>query len=124
MSTPSGNRLLTALALWKTAGDEWIFAADNGGTSAWKVSGAELLPRWRSPRAGTSPVVANGMLFVYDPRGGLVIYDAVSGRRITELACGPGHWNSPIVADGRVALPEGNANSHRTAGVLDIWRLR
>ena len=26
------------------------------------------------------------------------------------------------VVDGRVALPEGNANDHTTAGVLDIWR--
>ena len=36
------------------------------------------------------------------------------------LDAGPGHWNSPIVVDGRVALPEGNANDHRTTGVLDI----
>ena len=29
-----------------------------------------------------------------------------------------------VVVDGRVALPEGNANDHATSGVLDIWRLR
>jgi len=45
-------------------------------------------------------------------------------RSIAVLPCGAGHWNSPIVADGRVALPEGNANAHRTSGVLDIWRVR
>jgi hypothetical protein len=27
------------------------------------------------------------------------------------------------VTDGRVAVPEGNANDHRTTGVLDIFRL-
>ena len=27
-----------------------------------------------------------------------------------------------IVTDGRVALPEGDANDHATSGVLDIWR--
>jgi hypothetical protein len=42
---------------------------------------------------------------------------------VTTLACGAGHWNSPIVVDGRIALPEGDANDHRTSGVLDIWRL-
>ena len=38
------------------------------------------------------------------------------------LTAGSGHWNSPIVTDGRIALPEGDANDHRTSGVLDIWR--
>jgi hypothetical protein len=40
------------------------------------------------------------------------------------LSAGPGHWNSPIVTDGVIALPEGDANDHSTSGVLDIWRLR
>jgi len=26
--------------------------------------------------------------------------------------------------DGRVALPEGDANDHATSGVLDIWHVR
>jgi hypothetical protein len=46
-----------------------------------------------------------------------------SGRQLDELASGEGHWNSPIVVDGRIARPEGNANDHATRGVLDIWRL-
>ena len=53
--------------------------------------------------------------------------EVAAGARILDLCCedlpcGAGHWNSPIVADGRIALPEGNANSHRTDGILDIWR--
>jgi outer membrane protein assembly factor BamB len=122
--TPSGGPLFTALALLRSGDALWLFAADNGATAAWTLTGTTLRPRWRADHAGTSPVVADGMLFVYDPRGGLRIYDATSGRLIAVLPCGPGHWNSPIVADGRVALPEGNANSHRTTGVLDIWRLQ
>jgi hypothetical protein len=27
------------------------------------------------------------------------------------------------VVDGKIALPEGNANEHASAGVLDIWSL-
>jgi len=37
--------------------------------------------------------------------------------------CGRGHWNSPIAIDGRIALPEGNANQRSTSGILDIWSL-
>ena len=123
VSTPSGGRLLTAPALLRVNGSTWLFAADNGATSAWTLAGRRLQLRWRANHAGTSPVVADGMLFVYDPHGGLRVYEATSGRLIATLPCGPGHWNSPIVADGRIALPEGNANWHRTTGVLDIWRL-
>jgi hypothetical protein len=27
------------------------------------------------------------------------------------------------VVDGKIALPEGNANQHASSGVLDIWSL-
>ncbi len=40
------------------------------------------------------------------------------------LAAGTGHWNSPIVTDGRIALPEGDANDHGRSGVLNVYRLR
>ena len=56
--------------------------------------------------------------------GGLNVYVPGSGRLVATLQCGSGHWNSPIVVDGRVALPEGDANHHAQSGVLDIWRLR
>ncbi len=66
----------------------------------------------------------SSLLFVYYPvSGGLRVYQANTGVQVADLPCGPGHWNSPIVADGRIALPEGNANAHQTSGVLDIWRL-
>ncbi len=120
--TPSASRLLTAPALLRSSGVTWVFAADSGGTAAWTLAGSTLQLRWRTDSAGTSPVAADGMLLVYDPGGGLRIYEAATGRPIATLACGPGHWNSPIVADGRIALPEGNANRHETTGVLDIWR--
>jgi hypothetical protein len=54
----------------------------------------------------------------------LNVYVATSGKLVGTLVTGTGHWNSPIVVDGRVALPEGNANSHETSGLFDIWRLR
>jgi outer membrane protein assembly factor BamB len=122
VSTPSGADLFTAPAVWRTDRATWLFAADNGGTAAWVLEGDTLRSVWRNRTAGTSPVVAGSLLFVYDPHGGLRIYEPETGRQLALLDCGSGHWNSPIVADGRIALPEGDANRHATSGVLNIWR--
>ena len=125
VSTPSGTDLFTAPAVLHAAGTTWMFAADNGGTAAWTLRGRPAPDAAGSNRhGGTSPVVAGGLLYVYDPSGGLRVYEPDSGRQLAVLVCGRGHWNSPIVADGRVALPEGNANRHATSGILNIWRLR
>jgi len=119
----SGAARFTAPAVLRSGAATWLFAADNGGTAAWTIHDGQLQPMWRNGNAGTSPVVAGGLLFVYDPRGGLRVYDPATGHELAKLECGDGHWNSPIVADGRIALPEGNSNDHATSGILDIWRL-
>jgi hypothetical protein len=121
--TPSGNDLFSAPAVWRNGSTTWMFAADGGGTQAWRFVGGRLRSAWHVNAGGTSPVVAGGLLWVYSAGGGLNVYIATTGQFVTKLDCGQGHWNSPIVVDGRVALPEGNANEHSTSGVLDIWRL-
>jgi hypothetical protein len=123
VSTPSGTDLFTAPAVWHPSNVTWLFAGDNGGTAAWRFRNGRLSQAWRNGTGGTSPVVAGGLLWVYAPGGGLNVYMAASGKLVGTLASGSGHWNSPIVVDGRVALPEGNANDHATSGVLDIWRV-
>ena len=123
VSTPSGSELFTAPAVWRSGSRIWLVAADNGGTQAWSLRGGKLQPVWRNGNGGTSPVIAGGLLYVYDPGGGLRVYQPASGKLVTTLSAGGGHWNSPIATDGRIALPEGNANDHATSGVLDIWRL-
>lgn len=123
VSTPSGTDLFTQPAVWRYGRQTWMFAADNGGTAAWRVRGGTLHEAWRNDTGGTSPFEADGLLFVYAPEGGLAVYEASSGKLIATLRCGPGHWNSPIVVDGKIILPEGDANSRATSGVLDIWAL-
>jgi hypothetical protein len=136
VSSPSGTGLYSAQAVAhaggatllgandvQTSNQTWLFAADGGGTAAWVASGGRLQQKWQNKTGGTSPVLAGGLLYVYDLRGGLHIYDPFSGRQVAELESGSGHWNSPIVVDGMIALPEGNANRHQTSGVLNIWRL-
>jgi hypothetical protein len=121
--TPSQPQLFTAPAVWRSGKRIWLIAADNGATQAWALAGRRLHSIWRNDNGGTSPVIAGGLLWIYDPGGGLRVYEPASGKVVTTLSAGGGHWNSPIVIDGRVALPEGNANDHATSGVLDIWRV-
>jgi len=122
--TPSGSHLFTAPAVWRHGKQTWLFAADGNGITAWTFQDGSLEQAWANRNPGTSPVLAGGLLYVYDPGGsGLYVFDPTSGERLGKLQAGAGHWNSPIVVDGRVALPEGNANQHSTSGVLDIWRL-
>ncbi len=124
MSTPSGTDLFTAPAVQHAGSTTFLFAADNAGTAAWTFSGGHLQQVWKNGNGGTSPVIAGGLLYVYDPGGGLRVYTPDTGKEITTLDCGRGHWNSPIVVDGRIAVPEGNANRHSESGVLNIWRLQ
>ncbi|HUQ48379.1 MAG TPA: PQQ-binding-like beta-propeller repeat protein [Gemmatimonadaceae bacterium] len=121
--TPTGDDLFTAPAVWRPGSTVWLIAADNGGTAAWTFANGHLTPAWQNRTGGTSPVVAGGLLYVYDPGGGLHVYLPQTGKEVAALESGRGHWNSPIIVDGRIALPEGNANSHSDTGVLNIWRL-
>ena len=122
VSTPSGAMLFTAPAVLQTLSGTSLFAADAGATAAWTFSGGHLSAAWRNTNAGTSPVVAGGLLYVYDPAGALRVYQPATGTLVATLPCGAGHWNSPIIADGRIALPEGNYRNHLLTGILDIWR--
>jgi outer membrane protein assembly factor BamB len=123
VSTPSGSELFTAPAVWRKDGHTWLIAADNGATQAWELRNSRLHSVWHNGTPGTSPVIAGGLLYVYDPNGGLNVYRPAAGKLVKTLNAGGGHWNSPIAVGGLVVLPEGDANDHATSGVLDIWRL-
>ena len=102
----------------------WLIDATNRGTKAWVLHRGRLQPVWQNSTPGTSPVIAGGLLYIYELYGGgLNIYKPASGELVATLAAGAGHWSSPIATDGFVALPEGNANDYLTTGVLDIWHL-
>jgi len=122
VSTPGGTDLFTAPAVWHQGRTTWAFVADGAGTAAWRLVKGRLRRAWQNGHAGTSPIVAGGLLYVYDPGGALRVYRPTNGRTVATLPAGAGHWNSPIVVSGRIALPEGDANEHRTSGVLTIYR--
>jgi outer membrane protein assembly factor BamB len=123
LPAPGGAGVFTAPAVRNANGTTYAFVSTFSATAGYRLRGRRLVPVWTSTHAGTSPVVAGGLLFVYDPDGGLYVYAAQTGKELARLDCGPGHWNSPVIADGRIALPEGNANDHSQSGILDIWSL-
>jgi outer membrane protein assembly factor BamB len=120
LPAPGGQQVFTAPAVLHNL----VFVADGGGTAAYRVAGRRLDPVWSNSTPGTSPIVAGGLLYVYNPGGGIVVYRPSSGRVITTLAAPAGHWNSPIVVDGHVIEPTGDDNDHLLTGSLVIYSTR
>jgi len=120
LPTPGSQQLFTAPAVWGNL----MFVADGGGTIAYSVSGGRLHQLWQNGTAGTSPIVAGGLLYVYNPGGSLLVYRPRSGKVLATLAAASGHWNSPIVVDGHIIIPTGDDNDHATTGSLQIYSAR
>jgi outer membrane protein assembly factor BamB len=120
---PGGDgQLFTAPAVLHSRKQTVAFVATFSGTAAYRLAGGRLQRLWEKPTGGTSPVIAGGLLWVYDPNGGLNVYRPLSGARVRHFGAPGGHWNSPIVAGGRVYVPTGSANDHSTRGELSIFR--
>jgi outer membrane protein assembly factor BamB len=122
LEIPGGGQLFTAPAVWRRGGRTTMFVADENGTGAYVMRRGRLYLAWQNHTPGTSPVMAGGLLYVYDPSaGGIDVYRPGSPQPIAKLGGAPGHWNSPIVVDGHVVEPEGNANDHLLSGTLEIF---
>jgi PQQ-like domain len=118
---PGGEDMFTAPAVLHRRGLTRVFVTTGGGTAAYRLRGGRLHAIWSNGRAGTSPVIAGELLWVYDPGGSLAVYRSRSGRVVRILPAPPGHWNSPIVVGARAYLPSGDANDHSTTGALSIY---
>ena len=127
IGSPGGSEVYSAPAVWSHGGRPYVFVADDSGTAAFtvRVSGLpRLIGLWSNGNGGTSPVLAGGLLYVYDEQGGsLNVYQPTSGRLLRSLPAAGGHWNSPIVAGGRIVLPVGNYMDHATSGEIFIYHL-
>ncbi|MEJ0099513.1 MAG: PQQ-binding-like beta-propeller repeat protein [Pseudomonadota bacterium] len=148
VEVPGKNQMSAAPAVAKVNGKTWLFVSaagrGGGGTTAWTF-GADhkLTEAWKSTTGGTSPFYAGGLLYVYSATGQakLSVLDATTGNVVTTLEAAAGHWNSPIVVDNRIALPEGAipgfggrppapgaaapppAPTSPQAGIVNIWHL-
>jgi outer membrane protein assembly factor BamB len=123
---PGGAKMFSEPAVWNHT---IVFVSVSTGTVAYRfvampqLHAGKLVSLWSNSTGGTSPVVAGGLLYIAGFDGQLHVYVPSTGEQVATLPTGPLHWQSPIVADGRVAMPVGNANNHQTSGILDIFRL-
>jgi outer membrane protein assembly factor BamB len=98
-------------------GTTWLFVttecAFGAYTLATDASGqSRLVAHWQDVTGGSSPVLANGVLYVAlgqavqarDPQTGRMLWSSDQSR----MPMAPTHWNSPIVVDGRVYVGDNN----------------
>jgi hypothetical protein len=119
LPAPGQTSVFSEPAVWN---GKWVFVANSAGTEALLLRNGRLHHAWSNSTDGTSPVVAGPLLYVAGS-GEVHVYIPTSGREVATLPTGAVHWQSPIVADGRVAIAEGNANDHQTSGIFDIFSL-
>ena len=120
LAVPQGGEVKPQPAVWVDAhgdGATWTFVATGNGLSGLKlvVDGSgkpSLWLQWRPlPGNTTSPVIANGVLYAangvqviaMDPKTGMTLWTSV-------VINGGFHWQSLIVVNGRVYVPDNMAN--------------
>jgi outer membrane protein assembly factor BamB len=110
---PQRGEVLTALAVWVNPADgsTWVFIANDSGISGLQLTvnragTPALVPRWNDGTGGSSPILANGVLF-YDSTAGIRALDPLSGHQIFVDGTVAGvHWESPIVVNGHLYITD------------------
>jgi outer membrane protein assembly factor BamB len=115
------NEIFTAPAVWTDRrGVCWIFVGTSSAVAAFQlvtVNGASSLKGvWSVPTGGTSPVVANGIVFAatsgavnaFNARDGHTVWS--SSQQSAGGSIGGVHWESPIVVKGWLYISDENGN--------------
>jgi hypothetical protein len=114
LDSPKGCEVRTTPVVWTALdGSVWVFVADDcalaGYTFATDSRGqSRLIQRWLDSPGGSSPLLANGVLYLArgqavearDPASGRILWS--SGQLGAKGALSPVHWQSPIVIAGHV----------------------
>jgi hypothetical protein len=128
---PTNGGILTEPTVWVNPADQtvWAFVATGSGLSGLKIDPAapSWTMQWTTAKGGTSPIVANGILYyaatgagrqgansVYalDPLTGSVLWSApIADAAGGSAAIGGIHWESPIVAHGYLYVTSEHGNS-------------
>lgn len=110
INVPQGGLVFAQPAVWvDSGGTTWVFVATGNGASALTLglsSGKPALTKvWQNSTGGSSPVVANGVLYYFsgsinalNPKTGAVLW--------SDSSPGGVHWESPIVVNGRIYVTD------------------
>jgi hypothetical protein len=125
LAAPGSAGVFSAPVAFRHGRTTFVVVADGSATAGYELSHRRLHRVWEQHTPGTSPVIAGGLLFVYDEIAGrLRVMSPLSGKALATLAAAPGHWSSPIVVGGRVILPVGGSTSDNAlSGRVLIYHL-
>jgi len=113
VEVPGKAAMLAAPATARIGGKTYLFVSQGGrgggGSTAWTFADGKLTEAWKNSTGGNTPFYAGGLLYTFSPgqTAKLNVMNATTGEIVASLDCGTGHWNSVIVVDNRIALPEG-----------------
>ena len=115
VSVPQGGVVRTQPAVWVNSTDRrtWVFVANDNGLAAFTLEASgdgtpSLQLVWQSRAGGTSPIVANGVLY-YVSSAGIRALNPTTGEKLWEDATVAAfHWESPIVAGGTLYITDEN----------------
>jgi outer membrane protein assembly factor BamB len=116
LNVPQGGQVVTAPAVWVNPADgsTWAFVANASGVAGLKlVIGAGGSPTlgtmWHGTTGGTSPLVANGVLYFASP-GNVYALEPTKGTELWHGSIGGIHWESPVVANGTLYVTDESGN--------------
>lgn len=117
LAVPQGGEVLTHPAVWinPVDGTVWFFVANDSGISGLQMSvdgggNPSMNAIWTNATDGTSPVLANGILF-YNSSSGVLALDPTTGNQLfSDSSVGSHHWESLIVVDGHLYVTDESSN--------------
>ena len=121
---PQGGLVFSSPATWSNPADgsAWAFVTTANGISGIKIGvdasgNPKLNPAWTGNTGGSSPIVANGVLY-YASSGKVLALDPTTGKVLwTSSTIGAIHWESPVVVNGVLYITD--ESGHLTAFSLN-----
>ncbi|MCL4560759.1 MAG: PQQ-binding-like beta-propeller repeat protein [Chloroflexi bacterium] len=129
ISLPHGDAVLSQPAVWTNPfdGRVWVFVSCSTGISAYRLAvdangNPSLALQWTAAPGGTSPLVANGVLY-YASYSGIRALDPLTGSLLwSDPSVSSFHWQSPVVANGILYIADqtGRMTAYSTGGIIPI----
>jgi PQQ enzyme repeat len=117
-TVPQGGEILTAPAVWINPIDRttWVFVGTGNGLSGLQLTytvghAPRLTTKWTIYTGGTSPLVANNVLY-YASWNDMLALDPLTDTPLWDDSTYMGsiHWESPIVANGVLYITDQNGH--------------
>lgn len=108
INVPQGGLVFAQPAVWvDSTGTTWVFVSTGNGVSGLTLgrNSATLTKMWQNTTGGSSPVIANGVLYYFS--GAINALNPTTGAVLwSDSSPGGVHWESPIVVNGRIYVTD------------------